>query len=454
MTGRRLALTLLAGLLVLATAPAAGAAVSDGSPGDPLWQYQWGPQQVDADQSWDTSTGSGATLAIVDSGVDLDHPDLQANIVGGYDAIDGSGGGDWEGGEPHGTHVAGIAAAVADNGEGIAGVAPDAGILAVRVLDDSGSGSFEDIAEGIRWSVDNGADAINLSLGALPGVQALVITGLITDVYDAIQYANDNGVVVVAAAGNEAFPLCEEPAFDHGALCVVATDKREAQAWYSDGAIKPDLLSVAAPGGAGLFVLCYEEIVSTVPPGTGGDYCGYPAEQTYDEYAGTSMAAPHVSGVVGLLAAQGCTRSQILDAITSTARTPVTGEPRGVWDPAYGYGIVDADDALAAGLCSGSTSDGDTSTSTNSAPSALNDSVSAASFTWTTFDVLANDEDPDGDALTITDVSKPANGNVRTDGATVTYRSRRGFTGTDTFTYTVSDGNGGTDTATVTVTVE
>ena len=351
MTGRRLASILLAGLLALATAPAAGAAVSDGSPDDPLWQDQWGPQQVDADQAWDSSTGSGATIAIVDSGVDLDHPDLQANIVGGYDAIDGSGNGDWEGGEPHGTHVAGIAAAVADNGEGIAGVAPDAGILAVRVLDDSGSGSFEDIAEGIRWSVDNGADVVNLSLGALPGVQALVLTGVMTDVYDAIQYATDHGVVVVAAAGNEAFPLCEEPAFDPGALCVTATDKREAHAAYSDGGIKPDLLSVAAPGGS-LLPVCTEDVVSTVPPGTGtAEVCGYGT--SYDEFAGTSMAAPHVSGVAGLLSALGCDRAQILDAITSTARTPVIGTPRGVWDPVYGYGIVDADDAIAAGGCSG-----------------------------------------------------------------------------------------------------
>jgi subtilisin family serine protease len=219
--------------------------------------------------------------------------------------------------------------------------------LAVRVLDGEGSGSFEDVALGIRWAADHGADVINLSLGAVPGAQAFVITGLLTDVADAIQYANGKGVVVVAAAGNESAPLCDTPGFDPGALCVTATDKREVRAWYSNDPVRPDLQSVAAPGGAATLVLCNEDVVSTVPPGTGPDSCGLPANKAYDEYAGTSMATPHVAGVAGLLASLGCTRQGILSAMTSTARNPITGL-RGSWTPDYGYGIVDAGAAVNA----------------------------------------------------------------------------------------------------------
>lgn len=349
---------------VAVTAPAATAApvaptvarpaAAISSPDDPYYAKQWGPQQVRAEQAWDTSTGSGAVIAIVDSGVDLNHEDLKGQLVRGATFVDGCnpscGNGDWKGpdGEPdgdeHGTHVAGSAAAATDNGKGIAGVAPNAKIMPVKVLEE-GSGSFEDIAHGIRWAANHDADVINMSLGAIQGVQALVVTGLISDVQDAIRYANSKGVAVIAAAGNDAVPVCNTPAFDFGAMCVVATDKREAKAAYSSGGVDPELLTVSAPGGS-ILPICGEDIVSTVPAGTGrSTVCGY--TKAYDEYAGTSMATPHVAGVAALLAAQGRSVDNIYDALTSTARQPETNV-RGVFTPVFGYGIVDANAAVNA----------------------------------------------------------------------------------------------------------
>jgi serine protease len=340
------AATLASTTLMVGTAQAA-------APNDPLYARQWGPQQVRAEQAWKTSTGRGAVIAIVDSGVDLTHPDLRRKLVRGATFVDcnpSCGNGDWKGpdGEPdgdeHGTHVAGIAAAATDNGIGIAGVARGAKIMPVKVLEE-GSGSFTDIANGIRWAADNGADVINLSLGAVQGVQLLVHGGVIVEVQDAIRYANSKGVAVIAAAGNDAVPLCNTPAYDFGAMCVVATDKREARAAYSSGGVDPELLTVSAPGGS-LLPVCGEDVVSTVPAGTGRSaVCGY--GDAYDEYAGTSMAAPHVSGVAALLAAQGRSLDNIYRTLVDTSRQPGT-EVRGVFTPVFGYGIVDAAAAVAA----------------------------------------------------------------------------------------------------------
>jgi serine protease len=371
----------------------AGAAVSPadaspapGSPNDPKFADQWGPQQVHAPTAWATSTGANVIIAVVDNGVDRTHEDLAGKVLSGNTFVDcgnqGCGDGSWFPNDnpddypAHGTHVSGIAAAITDNGKGIAGVAPDAKILPVRSLGPDG-GSFEDIGLGIRWAADHGAKVINLSLGAIPGVQALELTGLETSAADAIAYARSKGAVVVLAAGNEAAPLCASPSFNDGALCVTATDMREGRSYYSNDPVKPDLLTVAAPGGSGL-PICGEDILSTVPAGTANaanaETCGWGSGRNYEEAAGTSMASPHVAGVAALVVAMGCTDDETLDILTATSRQPVTGV-RGVYTPAYGYGIVDA----AAAVTEASTACGHGGTTTT-APTTT---TTAASTTTT-----------------------------------------------------------------------
>lgn len=346
---KTIGLTLLGSVALVATGLGAAEAGTD----DPLRSQQWGLDQIRTEQAWTTTTGSGATVAVVDTGVDFAHPDLEANLLQGAtftgckQEASPCGNGDFRGpdgennADEHGTHVAGIVAAVANNATGVAGVAPDAKILPVKVLED-GSGSFEAIAAGIRWSVDHGADVVNMSLGGLPGTQALTITGVDSTVTEAIAYANQNGASVIVAAGNTGTPFCNTPAFEPGAICVASTDRNEAKSWFSELPNKSDLKAVAAPGGAGA-VFCEDDIVSTVPLGTGSAACG---QSDYDYYAGTSMATPHVAGVAALLFAQGRSLENVEDALLGTARQPLTNTT-GVYSPAFGYGIVDADAAVA-----------------------------------------------------------------------------------------------------------
>ncbi|MFG1658487.1 S8 family serine peptidase [Micromonospora chersina] len=344
---------LLAGTAVVTALVAAAATPAEAAVNDPLYDRQWGLRQIHAEQAWATSTGAGVVIAVVDTGVDLGHPDLAGKLVAGATFVDcgpaSCGNGDWRGpngvpdaNDEHGTHVAGIAAAATGNGVGVAGVARDAKIMPIKVLE-AGSGSFADIAAGIRYAADHGAKVINLSLGALPGSQALTLTGLESDATAAVAYAQAKGVAVIAAAGNETAPLCDTPAWEAGALCVTATDRNEVKAWYSNLGVKADLKAVAAPGGAGL-VNCDDDIWSSVPVGAGSATCG---QGDYDAYAGTSMATPYVSGVAALLAAQGRGVAEVYSVLMSTARTPVSGL-RGVYTPLYGWGIVDAQAAVSA----------------------------------------------------------------------------------------------------------
>lgn len=337
---------------LVATAGSAGAVTND-----PLRSDLWGLDQVNAEKAWPQSTGEGAVVAVIDTGVDLGHPDLAGRLVPGADFVCGEvkgscGDGNWKGkdgvgqeSDVHGTHVTGTVVGSAHNGIGVAGVAPDAKVMPIKVLED-GSGTNEDIAEGIRHAADHDADVINLSLGGLPGTQIFSILGLDTTMKDAIQYARDKGTLTVAAAGNSSTLLCNDPAFSSDSICVGATDRNELKSYFSELPVKFSGKGVAAPGGSGRLLGgdCSDDIISTVPRGTGTNECG--EGKDYAAFAGTSMATPHVAGVAAILSGQGRGMANVEQAILSTSRDPLLGI-RGGFSLLYGRGIVDAQAAVA-----------------------------------------------------------------------------------------------------------
>jgi thermitase len=261
------------------------------TPNDTYYQgYQYGPQNTYTNSAWDYTRGSsGQEIAVLDTGVDYNHPDLDGKTIRGYDFVDN----DYYPMDlnGHGTHVAGTAAAETNNGTGIAGMAPNTKILAVRVLDASGNGSLADIADGIRYAADTGAEVINLSLGCDCST---------TTLKNAVDYAWNKGSVVIAAAGNDGVSTTFEPASYSNVIAVGAVDSRDRKASFSNYGSWVD---VTAPG---------VDIAATVP------------NNGYAYMSGTSMASPHVAGLAGLLASQGRSNVQIRAAIEQTA-DPISG---------------------------------------------------------------------------------------------------------------------------------
>ncbi|HEY0532667.1 MAG TPA: S8 family serine peptidase, partial [Actinoplanes sp.] len=285
---------------------------------DPLRSRQWDLAQIDGTGAWNRSTGAGAVVAVVDTGVDASHPDLAGQVLTGYDEIAQADGGNTDP-NGHGTHVAGTIAALTGNGIGVSSIAPDVKILPVRVLRADGGGYTSDAANGIVYAADHGADVINMSLGADEDDAT---------VDSAIAYARSRGVVVVAAAGNERQKgnPTSYPAADPGVIAVAATDSGDVVASYSNSG---GYVDVSAPGSS---------IVSTYPIALNGT--GYAA------MSGTSMASPHVAAVAALLrsADPSLTPDQVESALESSA-TDLGPAGR---DDDYGYGRIDAAAALAA----------------------------------------------------------------------------------------------------------
>jgi type VII secretion-associated serine protease mycosin len=280
---------------------------------DPLLAQQWGIFAIGADHAWAKTTGRGVIVAVVDSGSGP-HPDLVENLLPGRSIIgtvetqdgrdiDASG---------HGTHVSGIIAAVANNGIGGSGVAPNAKILPIQVLDQAGQGDARDVAAGVRFAADNGARVINLSLGGATESSSLT---------QAITYANDKGVLVVAAAGNGgAADKPKWPASLDLTLAVTAVDQANNATSFDQ---RGDYIDLSAPGA---------NIVSTAK----GDYV---------TLSGTSMAAGFVAGAAALLfaAEPRVTNAQVRDILLRTATD--IGEPGR--DVTFGAGLINMVAALA-----------------------------------------------------------------------------------------------------------
>ncbi len=298
--------------------------------------YQWNLPLIGSEQAWHWSRGGQVLIAIIDSGIDLAHPDLQAQLwvnpgeIAGTTGLDDDGNGyvdDVHGWDfvandalpqdeyGHGTHVAGIAGAQTDNGAGIAGVGWDVRLMAVRVLDPNGKGSWGDLAEGIGYAAENGARILNLSLGGFSYSQTVA---------EAIADARELGCLVIAAAGNSSGPI-QYPARLEGVMAVAATNQLDTPAFsYSYG---PEM-AVAAPGIA---------VYST--------YWVTPTVSSFTMMSGTSMATPHVSGLAALLWAYepSLTAAQVTHIITSTAHDVYTPG----WDARTGWGRINARAALA-----------------------------------------------------------------------------------------------------------
>ncbi|WP_238613476.1 S8 family peptidase [Candidatus Oscillochloris fontis] len=237
------------------------------TPNDKVLPQQWGLHNIQAFEAWDISTGAAIVIAVLDTGVDAKHNDLQGQILSGFNAFTGSNDSNDDNG--HGTAVAGLIAANTNNGEGIAGICWGCKILPVKVLDSRGGGDDASVAAGIRWAVDNGARVINMSLGGSEESQTL---------RDAVDYAASRGVLMVAASGNERSEgnLPSYPAAYDSVIAVGATGNSDVVTGFSNTGPYVDL---AAPG-VGLW--------TTLP---GNEY-GTPN--------GTSFASPYVAGAAGL----------------------------------------------------------------------------------------------------------------------------------------------------------
>ena len=278
--------------------------------------YQWHLGTIGAYGAWDVMMGSSnIKVAVIDTGMDIDHPDLSGKIYAQYDYVNSDSIAQDD--EGHGTHVSGIIAATANNGAGVAGVAPGVKLIAVKVLDSNGEGTTENCIKGIYYAVSHGADVINMSFGSYGGDYLLE---------NAVNYAVNAGVVCVASAGNDSTEDYSIPSDYEQCISVTATDKDDILASFSNFGHSKD---ISAPG---------DFIYSTYNPAL--DPEGY----YYCYMSGTSMASPVVAGVAALVLSVNpdLTVDQVKDILYSTA-VDLGTEGR---DDYYGYGRVNAEAAV------------------------------------------------------------------------------------------------------------
>jgi subtilisin family serine protease len=320
-------------------------------PNDPDFSQQWdmhntgqtggvSDADIDCPEAWDVHTGSASTvIAILDTGVQADHPDLNGKVIPGIDTYQ-AGSADSSDLNGHGTHCAGIAAAKSNNGIGVAGTNWLAQILAVRVTSTGGSSNQTDVSEGVIYAADNGADVISMSLQFFSDVNL--------NLQDAVAYAYDSGVLPVAAAGNS--PLAGEghvawPARYPKCMAIAATTHTDARWFLSSfqGSCDGPELDVAAPGAA-IYGLWRNS--------------GYAGGGAAPLQSGTSMATPHVAGLAALLRSHNpaLTVPEIEQIIRDTAED-VNGGTNPGFDNFLGFGRINVRAALdAAGpACIGDT---------------------------------------------------------------------------------------------------
>lgn len=245
------------------------------APNDKYFNAQWHHDNMNTVEAWNVSKGKGVTIAVIDTGIDYKHPDLTKNIAGYTSTCSGDGRDD----NGHGTHCAGIIAATAGNSIGVSGIAPEAEIYSVKVLNNEGSGYTADIVQGVKAAAEKDVDVISMSLG-----------GLVWDrlFQSAINDAVNEGIVVVAAAGNDSTDQKTYPAAYDNVISVAATTSYNSFAYFSNYGSWVD---IAAPG---------YNILSTLPTNFTVEGCSY-ASTGYGYMSGTSMACPAVAATVALL---------------------------------------------------------------------------------------------------------------------------------------------------------
>lgn len=292
-------------------------------PNDQYWSFQWGPQIIEADLAWNTTIGDSSILvAVIDTGIDYNHPDLHDNYVPlGYNWVNDTS--DPRDDNGHGTHCAGIIAAVLNNALGIAGLA-QVKIMAEKALDAQGSGYEDDLANAIFDAVDQGAKILSNSWGG--SIDSLLI-------HEAVQYAYNYGVLVIAAAGNNGNDVKFYPAAYDEVVAVTATDRYDASAVFTSFG---DWVEVAAPGVDIYSTLPTYHVTLNDPP--------YSRNLNYDYLSGTSMACPHIAGVAALIWSQfpNATRDWVRAQLRYTGDD--LGDPG--FDEYYGYGRINAKNAV------------------------------------------------------------------------------------------------------------